>query len=357
MRWEQCPRSRGGALSPPIHVSWSPVLGTPSQLSEGAGVPPRRQYPASLGGTWPRRWQEAGAGPPRQERPPRRLERDAGPQAPNPAASGEELLAHCCHSAFIVKPRAQPGHRARRGSTGARAARGRGPRGPVRPPPVLEELRRRSLGSGGPALPLPPRLEIGFGPVPGPLQLEPPTSHRHLSSQGRAPLGPQPAPDSASPTAGPSGVCPLASRPVHMAWAPGSCLLLTTPHGATLGSLPLLLKEQHSRDGRWRLWWLQDQGLVTGSRAAAEGAAPGRWERQPGHSTGRGQQRPGPAAAQEGKEGRWVGKATGLEPEAQLSRAPSGGGEFNGRVAQSSQPLRLGPAPLQQTRASPAGRC
>lgn len=57
------------------------------------------------------------------------------------------------------------------------------------------------------------------------------------------------------------------------------------------------------------------------------------------------------------RKARLVGIATGLEPEAQLSGAPSDGGEFNGRVAQSSKPFRLGPALLQQTRASPAGRC
>lgn len=57
------------------------------------------------------------------------------------------------------------------------------------------------------------------------------------------------------------------------------------------------------------------------------------------------------------RKARWVGIATGLEPEAELSRAPSDGGEFNGRVARSSQPFRPGPASLQQTRASPARRC
>lgn len=56
----------------------------------------------------------------------------------------------------------------------------------------------------------------------------------------------------------------------------------------------------------------------------------------------------------EGKEGKVVGTATGPEPEAQTSRAPSDGGEFNGRAARSSQPFLLGqlpssgPGPAQQ---------
>lgn len=69
--------------------------------------------------------------------------------------------------------------------------------------------------------------------------------------------------------------------------------------------------------------------------------------------TARGQQRPRRWCSLRARKAKWWEQPQ-AEPEAQTSRAPSDGGEFNGRAARSSQPFLLGqlpssgPGPAQQ---------
>lgn len=196
-----------------------------------------------------------------------------------------------------------------------------------------------------------PRLEYRLGPVQVSLLLGLQASHRHLSSQGRATLGPEPAPSRQR----------LFQDPLVSAhWF----LIMSTQHrhqGLALCRPPLTppkaVSASHA-NGSAQQGWTLGTAVAAGpglgdrkQRQPPSGQPQAGREIQPSRTETEGQltgsKSPGLSAAQEGREGKGGGQShQDLQPEAQISGGPQSG-EFNGRAAPSSQPFGLGPAPLQ----------
>lgn len=165
----------------------------------------------------------------------------------------------------------------------------------------------------GPA-PAPPLAENRLGPVKVPPPARPPgqlqTSSQH---PGEGPLGPEPAPSKQLLLQGP--LVPahwLLSCP----YGTGTAVLPSADHPMAPPrlSLPLTPRAQHHTDGWWGLWWLRDQGLVTGRRGSHQ-VAPGRvgntaWTQHRGREQLTDRNSPGFGTAQENKEGKVGGTAT-----------------------------------------------
>lgn len=156
-------------------------------------------------------------------------------------------------------------------------------------------------------------------------------------------------------------VCPLASLPVHSV---GARVLPSADHPTAPPTTVSAPQAEGSAQQGWMVgqWWLQDQGLVTGSRGSHRVSSPRQGMSTPSHSAGwewvgqRRQQLPSFGAAPEGKDDKVGGDSRqGLEPARRSSA------ECPQMVVSlmAEQPAALPPGgrlPSSGTKASPAGR-
>lgn len=222
----------------------------------------------------------------------------------------------------------------------------------------MSASQRCSSGSSGPC-PC-PQARVQVRTCPGIPAARPPGQSQTPQQPGEGHPGSRASAIQATPVPGPSGVCPLVSHHVHTAQAPGSCPLPTTPYPPPRQSLLLMPTGQHSRDGRWGLRWLQDQGLVTGSRGSRQVGSPRQGEKysqavQRRRDSSRAASPQASVQPKRGGRARGVGRATRISSPRHRSAEALRAVSLMAEQLPARSPLAWGQHPSSGTRASPTG--
>lgn len=126
-------------------------------------------------------------------------------------------------------------------------------------------------------------------------------------------------------------------------------------------SLLLMPTGQHSRDGRWGLRWLQDQGLVTGSRGSRQVGSPRQGEKysqavQRRRDSSRAASPQASVQPKRGRRARGVSRATRISSPRHRSAEALRAVSLMAEQLPARSPLAWGQHPSSGTRASPTGR-